>query len=55
MLEKKRHLRMSIQIMLTAIIPISAFVAVGTEDTYLCAISATIMIVGLILMNKYGD
>lgn len=55
MLEKKRHLRMPLQIMLTAIIPISALAAIGTEDTFLCVSSAFIMISSLIIMNRYGD
>lgn len=52
---RKRHLRMPIQIMLTAIIPISALAAIGTEDTFLCVSSAFVMISSLIIMNRYGD
>lgn len=57
MLEKtrKRHLRSSLQILLTLIIPISGYVAIGTEDTFLCVLSAFIMITSLFVMNKYGD
>lgn len=57
MLEKtrKRHLRLSLQMLLTLIIPICGFIAIGTEDTFLCVSSAFIMISSLIIMNRYGD
>ena len=57
MLEKtrKRHLRLSLQMLLTLIIPICGFIAIGTEDTFLCVSSAFVMISSLIIMNRYGD
>lgn len=57
MLEKtrKRHLRLSLQMLLTLIIPICGFITIGTEDTFLCVLSAFIMISSLIIMNRYGD
>lgn len=57
MLEKqeKRHLRSSLQMLLTFAIPICGYVAIGTEDTFLCVLSAFIMISSLIIMNRYGD
>ena len=57
MLEKqeKRHLRPSLQMLLILIIPVCGFIAIGTEDTFLCVSSAFIMISSLIIMNRYGD
>lgn len=57
MLEKtrKRHLRSSLQILLAVIIPICCYIAIGTEDTFLCVLSAFIMIASLFIMNRYGD
>lgn len=53
--QEKRHLRSSLQMLLTLIIPICGFIAIGTEDTFLCVSSAFIMISSLIIMNRYGD
>lgn len=57
MLEKqeKRHLRSSLQMLLTFAIPICGYIAIGTEDTFLCVLSAFIMISSLIIMKRYGD
>lgn len=57
MLEKtrKRHLRSSLQMLLTFAIPICGYIAIGTEDTFLCVSSAFVMISSLIIMNRYGD
>lgn len=53
--QEKRHLRSSLQMLLTFAIPICGYIAIGTEDTFLCVLSAFIMISSLIIMNRYGD
>ena len=52
--EKKRHLRPSLSVVLTAIVATSAYVSISTENTLLCAISALIFGASTMLANKLG-
>ncbi len=52
--EKKRHVRPSISIAMMVIISVSAYVSIGTENVFLCGISALVFIASLILANKLG-
>lgn len=52
--EKKRHVRPSISIALTVVIMASAYVSIGTENVFLCVISALIFVTSLMLANKLG-